>query len=176
MPESTDSLTVEAVARWEFKPGATASVDRAGRNLQIFRWLEAIQAESVSGAGEVDAEIAAELRRLDAKLSMVLDLLLDRAELGAKTSAISEYSLSISGVAVRFDAAAGEALLSVGEVGLLEWNPEARWPSKLSFVARVVAKEAGMVHFEFQDISEAETDCLERWIFREHRRARERYR
>ena len=176
MQDNHDSLTVEGHGRWSFSTGALAPADRASRNIQIFRWLEAIQAESVSGAGEVDAEIAAELRRLDAKLSMVLDLLLDRSGLGIGTDSSRAYAVSADGVGLTRDSTPLAAPLKEGDVGLLEWHPEPRWPAALRFVATVRSVSTSLVNFEFQDMAEPERDCLERWIFREHRRARERYR
>jgi hypothetical protein len=176
MQPATDSLTVDGVARWVFTPGEGSSVDRATRNIQVFRWLEAIQAEAVSGAGEVDAEIAAELRRLDAKLSMVLDLLLDRTGLGVDSTIAREYSLSAAGVTLNLDSARSSTEPREGDVGMLDWYPEPRWPTALRFLARAVSKHDRQIYFEFIDIGDAERDCLERWIFREHRRARERYR
>ena len=106
MQDIPDSLTVDGCARWSFSAGEAARADCASRNIQIFRWLESIQAESVSGSGDVDAEIAAELRRLDAKLSLVLDLLLERSGLGQNAGfgvTGSAYSLSALGVSVEFD-------------------------------------------------------------------------
>lgn len=179
MQVTPDSLTVDGCARWVFSAGEVALVDRTSRNTQIFRWLEAIQAESVSGSGEVDAEIAAELRRLDAKLSMVLDLLLDRSGLGRSTGlseAGSVYSLSAHGVAIEFNSDLSNALPAVGAVGILEWYPEARWPSPLRFLVQVRSVSGCRADFEFLEVSESERDSLERWIFREHRRARERHR
>lgn len=178
MQDTPDSLTVDGCARWSFSAGEAAPADRASRNIQIFRWLESIQAESVSGSGDVDAEIAAELRRLDAKLSMVLDLLLDRSGLGWRAG-LSEagrvYSLSAQGVAIEFDSDLSNALPAIGAVGMLEWYPEARWPSSLRFLAKVRSVSGSRADFEFLEISESERDSLERWIFREHRRARERH-
>jgi hypothetical protein len=176
MQPATDSLTVEGSARWVFSPGEGATADRAMRNIQIFRWLEAIQTESVSGAGEVDAEIASELRRLDAKLSMVLDLLLDRTGLGLDSTLAREYSLSAAGVTLNVDSAPSANEPREGDVGMLDWYPEPRWPTALRFVARAVSTHDRQICFEFTDVGDAERDCLERWIFREHRRARERYR
>lgn len=176
MQDDHDSLTVEGHARWSFSAGATAPADRASRNIQIFRWLEAIQAESVSGAGEVDAEIAAELRRLDAKLSMVLDLLLDRSGLGTEVAPNISYSLAATGVSWTRDATVADVQLNANDVGILVWHPEPRWPAALRFAARVTSASPQNLNFEFLNMAESERDCLERWIFREHRRARERYR
>jgi hypothetical protein len=176
MQDSHDSLTVEGHSRWSFSAGETAPADRASRNIQIFRWLEAIQAESVSGAGEVDAEIAAELRRLDAKLSMVLDLLLDRSGLGSELSPNVTYSLAATGVSWTQDSTLAAARLNAGDIGMLVWHPEPRWPAALRFVARLTSLSPKNANFEFLNMTESERDCLERWIFREHRRTRERYR
>jgi len=179
MQVTPDSLTVDGCARWIFSAGEPARADRESRNIQIFRWLEAIQAESGSGSGEVDAEIAAELRRLDAKLSMVLDLLLDRSGVARSArlrEAGSVYSLSAQGVAIEFDSYLPNALPAVADVGILEWYPEARWPSSLRFLAKVRSVSDSRADFEFLEVSESERDSLERWIFREHRRARERHR
>ena len=176
MQDSHDSLTVEGRARWTYSADGVAFSDRASRNIQIFRWLEAIQAESVTGAGEVDAEIAAELRRLDAKLSMVLDLLLDRSGLGAVMDLNSTYSLSAGGVSLARDSIPAGTRLEQGDVGLLQWYPEPRWPAVLRFVAKVGSVSPSTANFEFLDMAEPERDCLERWIFRAHRRTRERFR
>jgi hypothetical protein len=176
MHDSHDTLTVEGQARWSFSVGAVALTDRASRNIQIFRWLEAIRAEAVSGAGEVDAEIAAEIRRLDAKLSMVLDLLLERSGLESGLGSAVTFSLAATGVSWTCDTAMTSTALNEGDIGLLAWHPEPRWPTALQFVARATSVSPQHLRFEFLNMGEPERDCLERWIFREHRRLRERYR
>lgn len=179
MPIGSDSLSVDGLALWNFREGESGPPDRAARNVQVFKWLEAGQAEVASTAVEVDAEIAVELRRLDAKLSMILDLLLDRSGLTAETGAtrsMQPYVLTAEGVELDPRQSGCIATPAIGACGVLEWHPDPRLPSVLTFDARVTSTVGYTTRFDFLQIGESERDCLERWIFREHRRARERYR
>jgi c-di-GMP-binding flagellar brake protein YcgR len=76
-------------------------------------------------------------------------------------------SLSAGGLAWRVTGVAP----MVGAVGMVELYPRAGVAEAVRLPGKVVACGAdGQISFEFAGLSEAETDVLERFVFRQHRR------
>ena len=110
--------------------------------------------------------IAAELLRLDFKLTLLLDLVVHLASRDLRRP---------DPVAIRFNAigatfAAGNLRPDVGSSGVAHIFLRNALPQPLSLPARVVGADARQVSIRFLPLSEPVADLLEKLAFRRHRR------
>lgn len=166
------SIPLESEVLFEAGESVLRGERRVAGNLQLFRWLDAL-ASSVERPGvDLDNEVAAELRRLDAKLSLVLELLRHQMQRDSSARETPWAELDADGISVAEDYFPN---LKAGASGRVSWHPDPSWPRAFLFPATVAeAGPAGQRRLVFGSMTEAERDGLERYIFREHRLARER--
>jgi len=166
------SIPLEAEVSFESGETGAGGERRVAGNLQLFRWLDALASSAERPAGDTDNEIAAELRRLDAKLSLVLELLRHQLRNEESRDEARVATLDAEGISLTTDYF---PQLKIGAHGRVSWRPDPSWPRSFFFNVVVQADAlAGRLRLTFRLLTEAERDGLERYIFREHRLARER--
>ena len=161
---STDSapeqaLKLELMVPVAFRRLATASDEARvaaslGSNLRVFQACDLLSERQPASRNDVDPAVVTELRRIDLKMTLMLDLLADL------------FVLDFHG----FEWIDAPAEVVVGDRGVVEIFIQAGVPRPLRFIARVdVGERPVNRRLEFEGVPEAEVDQLERLIFRQHR-------
>jgi len=143
--------------------GAAAS---RGCNLRVFQACDLLGERQPSSRTDIDPSVLMELRRIDLKMTLMLDLLADLLAESHPPPPAAQIVLDSRGLDW-LDAPTG---VQVGDRGLIEVFIQAGVPRPLRFVGRVeAATEPSHRRIEFDPLPEAEADQLERLIFRRHR-------
>lgn len=116
---------------------------------------------------EDNDEITQHLRRQEAKLDLLLDLVSTLLARQSDRPENSEIRLSAAGVQWQ-DSSHNFAIADCVEV---EVHMTPGIPQALKFYGKVVAAEGGICRAEFYGVSQQVVDLLEKLIFRHHRRA-----
>jgi hypothetical protein len=157
-----------------FHPAAEGSAVRASHadiahNLGVFQACELFDDRPSSDRGDADPAVMHELRRIDVKLTLVMELLLDlrTAAHGGLADRI-EVELDFRGLGW----ATRGSILSRGTRGMAELFVHPQVPRPLRLFGTIIESDpgTGRVRLHFDPLSEAEADQLERLIFRAHRR------
>jgi hypothetical protein len=137
-----------------------------GSNLRVFQACDLLSERQPASRNDVDPSVLMELRRIDLKMTLMLDLLADLFAESHPPPPTAQVVLDFHG----FEWLDAPADVTVGDRGVVDIFIQAGVPRPLRFVARVVAGAASSQRrFEFEGLSEAEADQLERLIFRQHR-------
>ena len=148
--------------------GPTSAARYDEPNLRLLHACAALDEQPVISREKTDdgSPLAAELVRLDFKLTLLLDLVVHLASRDLRRP---------EPVAVRFNAigasfAAGALRPEVGSTGVAHIFLRNALPQPLSLPARVVAADAKQVKLRFLPLSEPVADLIEKLAFRRHRR------
>jgi hypothetical protein len=137
-----------------------------GSNLRVFQACDLLTERPPANRNDVDPAVVSELRRIDLKMTLMLDLLADLIASAHPPPPTVQVVLDFHGL----DWLESAPDLSVGDRGVLAIYIQAGVPRPLRFIARVTDAVAPSIRrFEFEGLSEAEADQLERLIFRQHR-------
>lgn len=174
-PPSTDSTADEALKLQLSVPVAFRRLDAAadvarvtaslGSNVRVFQACDLLTERPPANRNEVDPAVVTELRRIDLKMTLMLDLLADLFAETHPPPPTAEIVLDFHGL----DWVDAPADLTVGDRGVVEIYIQAGVPRPLRFIAHVAAAASSQRRFEFEGLSAAEADQLERLIFRQHR-------
>jgi hypothetical protein len=137
-----------------------------GSNLRVFQASDLLGERQPTSRNDIDPSVLMELRRIDLKMTLMLDLLADLLAESHPPPPAAQIVLDARGMDW-VDAPAG---VQVGDRGVVEVFIQAGVPRPLRFVGGVVeATEPSRRRIEFDALPEAEADQLERLIFRRHR-------
>ncbi len=169
-PDDSALLAWEDVLPVAFVPGAPETdarlvAHRVSGNLRVLHTCEALEERRA----ERDEELAGapETARLEQKIDLLIELVGHWVSQSSARPPAVVASLSAGGLAWRVTGVAP----MVGAVGMVELYPRAGVAEAVRLPGKVVACGAdGQISFEFAGLSEAETDVLERFVFRQHRR------
>ncbi|MGE4366878.1 PilZ domain-containing protein [Thermomonas sp.] len=177
-PEAADALLFgEALAcrehvRAGFVPQVLEPQQAQALCLRAESGLAAIAVIEDSRADEEDATQGAALRRVEAKLDLLLALV---GHLGRADESATEVSLQWSALGARLPATPDAA---VGDTGLFRIQAANWLPEPLVLPARVVAigpapdaQGAEMTWLRFDPLTPGAASALERHLFRRHRQA-----
>ena len=171
---SNTALVLETNAPLLFRalPENTAPLANRGwqaNNLRVFQACSVLDDRPPAGRGEVDATVALALRRLDVKLTLLLELVGEWLA-SSQGSGPQRVDVEVDFRGVRWTPA--ESSLAAGMRGSLDLYIHPSVPRPLKFGGKIVAIETATraARFEFDPLSELEGDQLERLIFRYHRR------
>lgn len=177
-PESADALLFgEALAcrehvRAGFAPQPLETRQAEALCLRAESGLGAIAVIEDNRADEEDAAQGAALRRIEAKLDLLLALV---GQLGRAAEAATEVSLQWSALGARLPATPDVA---VGDTGLFRIQAAPWLPESLALPARVIAigpaqdaQEAPLLWLRFDPLTPGVASALERHLFRRHRQA-----
>lgn len=177
-PEAADALLFgEALVCQEhvragFAPQPLESRQAEALCLRAESGLGAIAVIEDNRADEEDAAQGAALRRVEAKLDLLLALV---GHLGRTTEAAAEVSLQWSALGARLPATPDAA---VGDTGLFRIQAANWLPEPLALPARVIAigpaqdtPGAVLLWLRFDPLTPGAASALERHLFRRHRRA-----
>jgi hypothetical protein len=173
---STDSapeqaLKLELMVPVAFRRLATASDEARvaaslGSNLRVFQACDLLSERQPASRNDVDPAVVTELRRIDLKMTLMLDLLADLFAETHPPPPTGQIVLDFHG----FEWIDAPVEVVVGDRGVVEIFIQAGVPRPLRFIARVQAGDTPVQRrFEFERLSDAESDQLERLIFRQHR-------
>lgn len=168
------ALTLHATVPLLFRPlaegqGIPARGHSMAQNLRVFQACEVFEDRPAGDRGDFDPAIALELRRLDLKMTLVLELMMELMRAGAGEGPTpAQIELNFTGV--RWTPA--NNVSAVGQKGWVEIYIHASVPRPLRFFGVVSALDAtsGSAELKFAPLEENEGDQLERLIFRQHRR------
>jgi hypothetical protein len=157
-----------------FHPADSGVVLRASHadvahNLSVFQACELFDDRPSADRGDTDPAVMHELRRIDVKLTLVMELLLDlRTAAHGGSGERVEVDLDFRGLG--WVPRGGP--LSRGSRGLAELFIHPQVPRPLRLFGTITESDpaTGHVRLHFDAFSEAEADQLERLIFRAHRR------
>lgn len=137
-------------------------------NLKVFQACDILDERPSSERVDLDLAVALELKRLDLKMTLMLELMMDFMRQADRAVPAVQVELNFRGVT--WSPAARD--LAVGQRGVLELFVHDGLPRPLKFFGSIVAADPtnSRVRFEFVGLNEAETDQLERLIFKRHRR------
>lgn len=168
------SLVLEATVPLLFRPLGPhdSAPNKAGwvaNNLRVFQACDVLDERAPADRGEVDPVVALELRRLDLKMTLMLELM---GELLAATSGSGPQRVEIELDAQGVKWSPVDPSVTVGTSGVIDLYIHVNIPRPLKFAGRVAAfdPDRRSARFEFDTLSEVEHDQLERLIFRHHRR------
>jgi hypothetical protein len=168
-PEQALKLELQvpvAFRRLESPSDEARVVATLGSNLRVFQACDVLTERAPSSRNDVDPAVVTELRRIDLKMTLMLDLLADLFAEAHPPPPTRQIVLDFHGI----DWLEAPPELSVGDRGVVEIYIQAGVPRPLRFIARVAgAVVPAQRRFEFEGLSEAEADQLERLIFRQHR-------
>jgi hypothetical protein len=116
---------------------------------------------------EDNDEISQHLRRQEAKLDLLLDLVSTLLARQGNNPGTRQVRLSAEGVRWQD----GELAFALDDCIEVEVHMTPGIPQALKFYGKVIAAEAGMYEAEFYGVSQQVVDLLEKLIFRHHRRA-----
>lgn len=137
-----------------------------GSNLRVFQACDLLSERQPASRNDVDPSVLMELRRIDLKMTLMLDLLADLFAESHPPPPTAQLALDFHG----FEWFDTPTDIVVGDRGVVDLFIQAGVPRPLRFIVRVVAgATATQRRFEFDGLSEAEADQLERLIFRQHR-------
>ena len=168
------ALVFETTAPLLFRatdPGSTAPNKAAwlANNLRVFQACDVLDERAPADRGEVDPVVALELRRLDLKMTLMLELM---GELLAATtgSGPQRVDIELDFRGVKWSPA--DQSLMVGSRGTLDLYIHPNIPRPLKFAGTItrLEPENQSARFDFDPLTEVEGDQLERLIFRHHRR------
>lgn len=168
------ALVFEATAPLHFRlseEGASAPNKAAwvANNLRVFQACDVLDERAPADRGEVDPVVALELRRLDLKMTLMLELM---GELLTATtgSGPQRVDIELDFRGVKWSPA--DQSLKVGQRGILDLyiHPNIPRPLKFSGIVSAIETETQSARFDFDPLVEVEGDQLERLIFRHHRR------
>jgi hypothetical protein len=137
------------------------------RNEGLLRALATLE-EHHDEPGAEDGE-RAEIRRLEGKLDLVLELLCDLLRERNAGSAPVPARFSAEGLCWHTD-----RVLAPGTLLLTDWFVQPAWPVALRVYARIVGQEQRGDHYlscaRLEGLSDAVVDGLDKLVFRRHRR------
>lgn len=138
-------------------------------NLRVFQACDVLDERAPADRSEVDPVVALELRRLDLKMTLMLELM---GELLAATTGSGPQRVDIELDFRGVKWTPSDHAASVGTRGTLDLYIHPNIPRPLKFSGRIAAVDHNndSIRFEFDALSELESDQLERLIFRHHRR------
>ena len=151
------------------RPGYTAEV-AFENNLKIFQIYDVLDERAAKERSEADSPLSSELKRLDLKIGLLLELMIELTHRGDRRAQLRDVELDFRGVTWTDE---GALPVEVGSSGRIELFVNPDWPQPLVFHGSFVSANAlkDRVRFEFDALTEAEGDQLERLIFKHHRRA-----
>jgi len=137
-----------------------------GSNLRVFQACDLLTERPPANRNDVDPAVVSELRRIDLKMTLMLDLLADLLAEAHPPPPTVQVVLDAQGLS--WLEAPPEWV--VGDLGEVEIYIQAGVPRPLRFIVRVVGADSSTSRrLEFERLSDAEVDQLERLIFRQHR-------
>ncbi len=169
-PDDSTLLAWEDVLPVAFSPGAPETdtrlvAHRVASNLRVLHTCEALEERRA----ERDEELAGapEMARLEKKIDLLIEMVGHWVSQARARPPAVVASLSAAGLRWRTAGAAP----TVGTVGIAVVYPREGVAEavRLPGVVAAVGDDGG-ISFEFRDLAEAETDALERFVFRQHRR------
>jgi len=116
---------------------------------------------------EDNDEITQHLRRQEAKLDLLLDLVSTLLARQSNNPESTEVRLSADGIQWQD----GDLAFAVDDCVEVEVHMTPGVPQPLKFYGKVIAAEAGECRADFFGVSQPVVDLLEKLIFRHHRRA-----
>jgi hypothetical protein len=151
-------------------PGRASAAESEAANLIVLESVAAVEEGPAERLSEEHPEIQHELRRLDARLQLLIDMV---ARLLHDEEALeSACRVRIGLKRIEFPATAGE--LPVGEEGVLTLQIHPAVPARLALHGHICADceqdQQRWVSFEPDQMSESLRDALSRHVFRHHRR------
>lgn len=159
-------LSVPVAFRRLATPSEEARVTATlGSNLRVFQACDLLTERPPANRNDVDPALVSELRRIDLKMTLMLDLLADLFAEAHPPPPTAQIVLDARGLSWS-EALAG---LNVGDRGVVEIYIQAGVPRPLRFIVRVAGITSMECRLEFDGLSDAEADQLERLIFRQHR-------
>jgi hypothetical protein len=169
-----DGLVLRTSVPLVYHPLAAGDTARASHadtvhNLGVFQACELFDDRPSSDRSDLDPALMSELRRLDVKLTLVMELLLElRAASHGGSAEKLELELDFRGM---YWTPRG-MLPERGSRGVAELFIHPQVPRPLRLYGTIVDVEAGAgrVRLQFDPLTESEADQLERLIFRAHRR------
>lgn len=138
-------------------------------NLGVYQACELFDDRPSADRGDSDPAVMNELRRIDVKMTLVMELLLDlRAATHGGAAERVDVELDFRGLAW----APRGTLPGRGVRGMAEVFIHPQVPRPLRLFGTIMESDAasGRVRLHFDPLTEAESDQLERLIFRAHRR------
>lgn len=166
------ALVLEGPLPVVFRPidGEVLAADptRLATNLRMFQACELLDDRQAADRSETDSPVMAELKRLDLKMSLLMELLADMA--GRAEHHAQQYDVALDFRGLTWSPV--PAGLAVGQRGSLAVYIHPALPRPLTFIGTVTALDAvrGEARFDFDTLDDPEADQLERLIFRSHRR------
>jgi hypothetical protein len=144
---------------------ARVAVSLSG-NLRVFQACDLLSERQPASRTDVDPSVLMELRRIDLKLTLMLDVLADLSAESHPPPPAAQIVLDSNG----FEWLDAPVDIGVGDRGIVDIFIQPGVPRPLRFLVRVVAgATSSQRSFKFEGLSEAEADGLERLIFRQHR-------
>lgn len=168
------ALTLHATVPVLFRPLAPeeslpARDAALAQNLRVFQACEVFEERPAGDRGEVDPAIAHELRRLDLKMTLLLELILEMMRKPAEHApAAAAIELDFRGVSF----SPATSVINVAQKGWLDLYIHPSVPRPLAFLGVITRFDGATrtARFDFAPLQESESDQLERLIFRHHRR------
>lgn len=161
-----DALACEETRRSTFLPQPVDAVLAEAACLRAEASLRAIAVIEDAGGDEEDAAQSPALRRIEARLDLLMTLLGTLAQ-RSQTDPLVSLRWSAVGACLPTRAALAEGSTGLFRIQAALWLPE-----PLELPATVIACEPGQaVWLRFGPLTEAATSALERHLFRQHRRA-----
>lgn len=165
-----ETLTCEETRRAAFVAQPVDAVLAEAASVRAEACLRAIAIIEDTGGEEDDTVLSPALRRIEARLELVMALLGSRLQQGQADPVVT---LRWSALGASFAVAAP---LAEGCSGLFRIQATPWLPEPLELPATVAACQSGadgkaLLWLRFGPLSEAATSALERHLFRQHRRA-----
>jgi hypothetical protein len=166
-----DKLAYEDLLPVRWRPSAQAVDDvtaqhYAERNLRVLQACDALEEHGQLEKSDDEAPHSADLRRLDFKLNLLLDLA--GQLLAASQPRLRPFSIRLNAMGASFTYDEG---LAEGAYGVLEVMLRDIVVQPLHLPAQVVAGAAqGQVRVRFLALGEVVADHIEKLVFRRHRR------
>jgi len=138
-------------------------------NLRVFQACDVLDERAPADRGEVDPVVALELRRLDLKMTLMLELMGEMLALSTGSGPQrADIELDFRGISW----SPAVKTVTAGQKGSIEIYIHPNVPRPLRFGGRVSSVDpvSRRARFDFDALAEIEGDQLERLIFRHHRR------
>ncbi len=157
------------------EPSDAALAGWSERNLRLLQGCTALEEHTGAEKPDEDGPHAADLRRIDLKVNLLLDMLGHLVATAQARPAPRPLRFNAQGIV--WSLGAGEAAPAAGTPGLVEIHLKPFMVDPLTLPGIVVgarqdAPDAhhGTVHVRFEGLQDAVTDHIEKLVFRRHRR------
>lgn len=165
------ALVFEAAFPVRFTPFLDGQARLSGaleNNLKVFQACDLLDERPQTDRMDLDSPVALELKRLDLKMTLMLELMMDLMHQGENGAGHCDAAVDFSGITW----SPSPRDLVVGQRGMIELFIHSGLPRPLKFAGAIIAVDPARssARFEFDRLDDLEADQLERLIFKRHRR------